>query len=34
VNHRTWRREHGFQDRGMTDDELWKQISKKLEESL
>ncbi len=34
LNHRAWRREHGFQDRGMADDELWKQIAKKLEEPL
>jgi multimeric flavodoxin WrbA len=34
LNHRAWRREHGFEDRGMADDELWKQIAKKLEETL
>jgi multimeric flavodoxin WrbA len=34
LNHRVWRRENGFQDRGMADDKLWKQIAKKLEESL
>lgn len=32
--HRAWRREHGFEDRGMADDEQWKQIARKLEENL
>jgi len=27
LNHRAWRREHGLEDRGMADDELWKQIA-------
>jgi len=26
LNHRAWRSEHGLQDRGMADDELWTQI--------
>jgi multimeric flavodoxin WrbA len=30
LKHRAWRREHGLEDRGMADDELWKQIAEML----
>jgi hypothetical protein len=32
LNHRAWRREHGLEDRGMVDDELWKRIAGMLNE--
>ncbi len=32
LNHRTWRSEHGLQDRGMADDELWTQIERMLKD--
>ncbi|UCD46197.1 MAG: flavodoxin family protein [Candidatus Bathyarchaeota archaeon] len=32
LNHRTWRSDHGLQDRGMADDELWNQIASILKD--
>jgi len=32
LNHRAWRSEHGLQDRGMADDELWIQIERMLKD--
>jgi len=32
LNHRAWRSEHGLQDRGMADDELWTQIASMLKD--
>jgi len=34
MTHRTWRREHGLDDKGMADDEQWKQIANKLKDNL
>jgi hypothetical protein len=27
LNHRAWRSDHGLQDKGMANDELWTQIA-------